>query len=133
VEMVKNDDGTARATVYTTKTVDGNKVQNSRVYKGTEEEVMAEVEKIRGEASEEMKFGDEAKKEVKVKMEAGEDGMVKATVTTTMMKDGKEEVTEKVLEGTEEEVMQQLDAMKEEDGMEVKAKIVKEVKEVKEN
>ena len=132
VEMQKNDDGTARATVYTTKTVDGDKFQNSRVYKGTEEEVMAEVEKYQAAASENMKFGDEAKKEVKVKMEANEDGTVKATVTTTTMKDGKEEVSEKVMEGTEEEVRQQLDAMKEEDGMEVKAKIVKEVKKVKE-
>ena len=131
VQMEKGDDGMATATVYTTNSVYGEESQTSQVFKGTEEEVMAQVEKFKASAAD-MEFGPDAKKEVKVKMEANEDGTVKATVTTTTMKDGKEEVVEEVLEGTEEEVKKQIEAMNKEDGRKIKTKIVKEVEEIKE-
>jgi len=135
VQMEKGDDGMATATITTTTSKDGIENTSEKVIKGTETEVMAEIEKIQAEADEmaEVHEGHEAKKEVQVNMEANEDGTVKATVTTTMMKDGNEEVTKQVIEGTEEEVLKQIEEMNKAEGTDIKAKIVKKVvKEVEE-
>ena len=136
VQMEKGDDGMATATITTTTWEDGIENTSEKVIKGTEEEVKAEIEKIQAGADElaEMHEGHEAKKEVQVNMEANEDGTVKATVTTTMMKDGKEEVTKKVIEGTEEAVLKQIEEMNKAEDTDIKAKIVKKIKkEVEEN
>ena len=136
VQMEKGDDGMATATITTTTMEDGMENTSEKVIKGTEEEVKAEIEKIQAGAEEmaELHEGHQAKKEVQVNMEVIEDGTVKATVTTTMMKDGKEEVTKKVIEGTEEEVLKQIEEMNKAEGTDIKAKIVKKIKkEVEEN
>ena len=129
VKMEKGDDGMAMATITTTTLKNGEEMTDEQVIKGTEEEVKAEVDKIRegidSRAALDPVQGDE--KEVQVKMEANEDGTVTATVTTTMIKDGKKEVTEKVIQGSEEEVKKQIEALNEKEGMEIKAKIVKEI------
>jgi K(+)-stimulated pyrophosphate-energized sodium pump len=57
----------------------------------------------------------EMTRQVEVKMEAGEDGMVTAYVTTTTTENGEETVDEKVIRGSEAEVKAQLEAMKEVD------------------
>ncbi len=80
----------------------------------------------------------EMSKEVKVNMESNDDGTVKATVTTTITKDGETTTEDKVFEGTEAEVKAQLEALKDvEVTMEGKYKMVKkvveEVEETKEN
>ncbi|MDH3697818.1 MAG: sodium-translocating pyrophosphatase [Flavobacteriaceae bacterium] len=136
VQMEKGDDGMATATITTTTMEDGMENTSEKVIKGTEEEVKAEIEKIQAGAEEmaELHEGHQAKKEVQVNMEVIEDGTVKATVTTTMMKDGKEEVTKKVIEGTQEEVLKQIEEMNKAEGTDIKAKIVKKIKkEVEEN
>ena len=135
VNMEQGDDGMATATITTTTMKNGEEMTDEQVIKGTTEEVKAEVDKIReGINIDAGKSADhEARKEVQVKMEANEDGTVTATITTTMMKDGKKEVTEKVIEGTEEEVKEQIEAMREEEGMDIKAKIVKEIEKESEN
>ncbi|NNK83383.1 MAG: sodium-translocating pyrophosphatase [Flavobacteriaceae bacterium] len=77
-------------------------------------------------------FNEEAKKMVEVNMEKNEDGTVKATVMTTVTKDGKTTTEEKVFEGTEEEVQAQIVAL---EGAEVKVKkkmVKKVVEEVEE-
>jgi len=132
VQMEKGDDGMSTATITTTTMKDGEENTSEQVIKGTEEEVKAEIEKIQSEAEDmgAMHEGHEAKKEVKVDMEANEDGSVKATVTTTMMKDGKKEVTKKVIEGTEDEVLKQIEEMNKAEGTDIKAKIVKKVEKV---
>ena len=48
----------------------------------------------------------EISKEIKVEMNSNEDGTVKAIVTTTIDENGNESTSEKVIEGTEEEVDQ---------------------------
>ncbi|MBN4070140.1 sodium-translocating pyrophosphatase [Olleya sp. AH-315-F22] len=77
-------------------------------------------------------------KEVKVNMEKNDDGTVKATVTTTITKDGETTTEDKVFEGTEEEVKAQIDAL---NAAEVKMvgkkkmvkKVIEEVEETEEN
>ncbi len=62
-------------------------------------------------------------KEVKVNMEKNDDGTVKATVTTSITKDGETTTEDKIFEGTEEEVKAKIEAMDEVDvKMEIKGK-----------
>jgi K(+)-stimulated pyrophosphate-energized sodium pump len=67
-------------------------------------------------------------KEIKVDMNANEDGTVKAIVTTTTTENGATSTEEKVIEGTEAEVKAEIDALKDVD-VEIKKgkKVVKEV------
>ena len=44
IQMTLNDDGTAKATVISTKTVDGQTSTDEKVFEGTPEEVKAAVE-----------------------------------------------------------------------------------------
>lgn len=71
-------------------------------------------------------------KEVKVRMEKTGDKAVTANVTIVTSENGEESVVEKTFEGTEEEVKAQIDALKEE-GVDVKVKTKKIVKEVVED
>jgi K(+)-stimulated pyrophosphate-energized sodium pump len=70
----------------------------------------------------------EISKEIKVDMNANEDGTVKAIVTTTTTENGATSTEEKVIEGTEAEVKAEIDALKDVD-LEIKKgkKVVKEV------
>ena len=70
----------------------------------------------------------EISKEIKVDMNANEDGTVKAIVTTTTTENGATSTEEKVIEGTEAEVKAEIDALKDVD-VEIKKgkKVVKEV------
>ena len=70
----------------------------------------------------------EISKEIKVDMNANEDGTVKAIVTTTTTENGATSTEEKVFEGTEAEVKAEIDALKDVD-VEIKKgkKVVKEV------
>ena len=70
----------------------------------------------------------EISKEIKVDMNANEDGTVKAVVTTTTTENGNVTTEEKVFEGTEAEVKAKIDALKDVD-VEIKKgkKVVKEV------
>ncbi|MFZ9003287.1 MAG: sodium-translocating pyrophosphatase [Robiginitalea sp.] len=67
----------------------------------------------------------EMTRQVEVKMEAGEDEMFTAYVTTTTTKDGEKTVDEKTIRGTKAEVMAQLEAMKEVDAA---GKVIQEIK-----
>ena len=71
----------------------------------------------------------EISKEVKVDMNANEDGTFKATVTTTTNENGVASVDEKVFEGTEEEVKAEIEKLKDvEVNIETKGKeVIKEV------
>jgi len=70
----------------------------------------------------------ELSKEVKVNMESNDNGTVKATVTTSITKDGETTTEDKVYEGTEAEVKAQLEALKDvEVKMEGKKKMIKKV------
>ncbi|MCC1483856.1 sodium-translocating pyrophosphatase [Winogradskyella immobilis] len=78
----------------------------------------------------EMEFSDEAKsieKRVEVKMTKEEDGLAKAIFTTTITKNGEDTVTEKVFEGTEEEVKAKIEAF-EKMSKEAKEKVKKAIK-----
>ncbi len=55
----------------------------------------------------------EVEKQVKVEMNAGDDGQAKATVTTTITKDGETTTDEKIYEGTVEEVKAAVESSKE--------------------
>ena len=80
------------------------------------------------------KTGENMQKEVTVMMDFNDDDTVRATVTTTTLKDGEEMIDEKVYNGTMEEVEAKIDAMVEKDmaGSKVKVKKVIE-KEVEKN
>ena len=67
----------------------------------------------------------EMTRQVEVKMEAGEDEMFTAYVTTTTTKNGEKTVDEKTIRGTKAEVMAQLEAMKEVDAA---GKVIQEIK-----
>jgi K(+)-stimulated pyrophosphate-energized sodium pump len=67
----------------------------------------------------------EMTRQVEVKMEAGEDEMFTAYVTTTTTKDGEKTVDEKTIRGTKAEVMAQLEAMKEVDAA---GKVIQEIR-----
>ncbi|TNF70300.1 MAG: sodium-translocating pyrophosphatase [Bacteroidetes bacterium] len=67
----------------------------------------------------------EMTRQVEVKMEAGEDEMFTAYVTTTTTKDGEKTVDEKTIRGTKAEVMAQLEAIKEVDAA---GKVIQEIK-----
>ena len=54
----------------------------------------------------------EISKEIKVEMAANDDGTVKATVTTTTTENGEATTDVKIIEGTEEEVKAELEALK---------------------
>ncbi len=132
VNMEANEDGTVKAVVTTTSNEDGDETADEMTIEGTEEEVRAKIAQLT-EDKNDMKFGDEgvAKegKEIKVEMEKNEDGTVKATVTTTETVDGESKTTEKIIEGTEEEVKSKIEAMSEGDGTKKMKKVVKEIKE----
>ncbi|MBT8317592.1 MAG: sodium-translocating pyrophosphatase [Lutibacter sp.] len=67
----------------------------------------------------------EVKKEVQVNLEEVDgENMVKATVTTSITKNGETTTTEEIFEGTEEEVMKKIDALKDDVKIEVKNKII---------
>ena len=67
----------------------------------------------------------EMTRQVEVKMEAGEDEMFTAYVTTTTTKNGEKTLDEKTIRGTKAEVMAQLEAMKEVDAA---GKVIQEIK-----
>jgi len=72
----------------------------------------------------------EMSKEVKVDMQKNEDGTVKATVTTTITKDGETTTEDTIFEGTEEEVKAQIDALENVDvKFEGKKKVIEKVTE----
>lgn len=66
----------------------------------------------------------EMTRQVEVKMEQGEDGMVTAYVTTTKAVDGAETVDEQIISGTMEEVKAKIDNLKEVDAT---GKIIQEI------
>ena len=120
VEMTsEGEDGLFVATVETISMVDGQKTKQTQKIKGTEAEVKAEIEKLKGSEMHSALKGaakHEDGKEVQVKMEANEDGTAKAIVTTTTNKNGEAVTTEEVFEGTKEEVEAKLEAYKSEEG-----------------
>jgi K(+)-stimulated pyrophosphate-energized sodium pump len=76
----------------------------------------------------------EVSKEVKVNMEKNDDGTFKATVTTTITKDGEITTEDTIFGGTEEEVKAQIDALESVDVKIKKKKVLKEVvEETKDN
>jgi K(+)-stimulated pyrophosphate-energized sodium pump len=66
----------------------------------------------------------EITRQVEVKMEKGEEGMVTAYVTTTTTEDGETSVDEQTISGTEEEVKAQLEDLKEVDA---EGKVIKKI------
>lgn len=74
------------------------------------------------------------KKEIKVEIEENEDGTAKATVTTTITKNGKSETTIQVFEGTLEEVKTKINDLEDVDVKDGSKKVIeKVVEEKKEN
>ena len=55
---------------------------------------------------------DEVKKEIRVELKKGDDGLAMATVTTTAVENGVEETKEEVFTGTEEEVRAEIEKVK---------------------
>ena len=77
-----------------------------------------------GHASEDTAMmSNEISKEVKVEMIAGENDMVKATVTTTTTENGEEVIDEQMISGTEAEVKAEIDKLKD-DGLHIEHNIV---------
>lgn len=72
---------------------------------------MTQVEEI--EVVADVTSDEEVEKQVKVEMNAGDDGQAKATVTTTVTKDGETTTEEKIYEGTVEEVKAAVESSKE--------------------
>ncbi|NNK70829.1 MAG: sodium-translocating pyrophosphatase [Flavobacteriaceae bacterium] len=138
VNMESNEDGTVKAVITTTTTENGEESTDEKVIEGTEAEVKAQMEDLKSEGIH-VEHGDGEMmtegKEIKVEMESNEDGTVKATVTTTMMKDGEETSTTEVIEGNEAEVKSKIEALKGEEGKMTKTmkKVIKEVEEVEKN
>ena len=128
VDIKKNDDGTAKATITTTTTENGKEVTKDEVIEGTLEEVKAKINtfetqagKLHVDIKKDGEFTSEKNidKKVRVKMIKNEDGKAKATITTTTTKNGKEVTDEEVIEGTLEEVKAKL---KDIEGVEIKVK-----------
>lgn len=74
--------------------------------------------------------GDEATTELRVMMESTDENMVKAVVTTTTVQNGKETTKEQIIEGSEEEVKNKIEAMNSND-KDVNIQVKKEIKEIK--
>jgi len=137
VAMDSNDDGTVTAVVTTTSTENGEASTDEQTFEGTEEEVKAEIAKLKSDGIHEVHTDAKMKtngKEMKVEMEMMEDGTAKATVTTTEILNGKSESSTEVIEGTEAEVKEALEKIKDADEKEGMVKrVIKEVEEVKED
>lgn len=70
-------------------------------------------------------------KSVEVKMDKNDEGLTTAVITTTVLENGKETVSEQVLEGTEEEVKAKIEAFKT-DAKDIKTQVVSIVEEIEE-
>ena len=136
VNLESNNDGSVTAMVTTVTTKDGEESTDERKFEGTEEEVKAEIAKLKSDGVD-VKYGDASKnvengKEVKVELESNDDGTVKAIVTTTTTENGSESTSQQIFEGTEAEVKASIEALKEE-GTDVRLKMKKVEEEVKDN
>ena len=123
VDVESDGNGSAKATVITTVSENGEEKTTREVIEGTMEEIEAQIEEIRGMTKEEVMDADVEGDQVQVSMESLEDGSVKATVTTFTMKDGNKMSNVKVITGTEKEVKEQIEALNNsEENVEIKIK-----------
>jgi K(+)-stimulated pyrophosphate-energized sodium pump len=116
------------ATIETMSMVDGKEVKEIQKIKGTETQVRAKLAKFESSKGlhKEHEGTDSMNKEVKVEMEEGEDGNVKAIVTTTKTENGESSTTEEIFEGTMEEVKANLKTLEDVE-VKIEKKVIKEV------
>ena len=116
------------ATIETVSMVDGKKVREIQKIKGTEAEVKTKLAEFKSSDGlhKEHEGTDTMNKEVKVEMEEGEDGNVKAIVTTTTTENGESSTTDEIFEGTIEEIKARLEALEDVE-VKMEKKVIKEI------